>query len=124
MKRDGARSLAVVGAIFGAAVLYALFVVLTGMMPRCPLKAVTGLQCPGCGSQRAIHALLEGHPMEAWSYNWMLPPLLCYLLLIVILPRCGGRARRIGSYLTSATAIYVLAAAVVAWGIVRNILNI
>jgi hypothetical protein len=37
--------------------------------PRCMLYAATGLQCPGCGGLRAIHALLNGHPLAAWRLN-------------------------------------------------------
>lgn len=124
MKRAGAKSLAIVGGTIAAAALYALFVWATGAMPRCPLKALTGLQCPGCGSQRALEALLQSHPVEAWSYNWMLPPLLLYLLLLLLLPHCGARPRALWQKLTSPAAIYILATVVVGWWIVRNILNI
>ncbi len=37
--------------------------------PRCLFNALTGYDCPGCGSQRAIHALLHGRVGEAWGYN-------------------------------------------------------
>lgn len=48
--------------------------------PKCPFKAVTGLDCPGCGSQRAIHALLHGHFGEAMRYNVLILPFIPYLL--------------------------------------------
>lgn len=35
----------------------------------CPLRYATGLECPGCGSQRAIHQLLHGNFKAAWSLN-------------------------------------------------------
>ena len=28
--------------------------------PKCPFHLLTGLECPGCGSQRAVHSLLNG----------------------------------------------------------------
>ncbi len=28
-------------------------------LPKCPLYAITGIYCPGCGSQRATHELLN-----------------------------------------------------------------
>jgi len=31
-----------------------------GHYPVCPLYAVTGLYCPGCGGLRAVHALVHG----------------------------------------------------------------
>jgi len=29
------------------------------LFPKCPLYATTGVYCPGCGSQRATHSLLN-----------------------------------------------------------------
>ena len=28
------------------------------LFPKCPFLMLTGMKCPGCGSQRALHALL------------------------------------------------------------------
>lgn len=50
------------------------------LFPRCPFHAATGLYCPGCGSQRAIHQLLHGHWLEAANYN---------LLATLMLPLIG-----------------------------------
>ncbi len=41
--------------------------------PLCPMRWVTGLPCPFCGTGRAGLCLLEGHPLEAWRLN----PLVC-----------------------------------------------
>jgi Protein of unknown function (DUF2752) len=40
--------------------------------PRCMFHAVTGLECPGCGSQRAVYQLLHGHVVAAFRYNALL----------------------------------------------------
>ena len=37
-----------------------------GGAPVCAFKYLTGYDCPGCGSQRAFHALLHGRVAEAW----------------------------------------------------------
>lgn len=37
--------------------------------PRCPFNLLTGLYCPGCGSQRATHELLHGHVIQAAQLN-------------------------------------------------------
>lgn len=47
--------------------------------PKCPFKACTGLDCPGCGSQRAVHALLHGNFLEAFQHNALLIPFIPYL---------------------------------------------
>ncbi|EDM45492.1 hypothetical protein SCB49_06782 [unidentified eubacterium SCB49] len=47
----------------------------------CPLKYTTGIECPGCGSQRAIHQLLHGNIATAFGLNPLLIislPLLIY----------------------------------------------
>lgn len=35
----------------------------------CPIKNITGYQCSGCGSQRAIHHLLHLNFLEAFKLN-------------------------------------------------------
>lgn len=37
--------------------------------PRCLVYWLTGLHCPGCGTQRAVHALLHGHFKQAIGFN-------------------------------------------------------
>lgn len=109
----------------GALVLYAVVCGISGRMPPCPFRWLTGLQCPGCGSQRAFRALLEGHPLEAWSYNLLLPPLLVYLGLILLLPLLRNPAAgKIHSRLTSPLSVFILLGTVILWGILRNILHI
>jgi hypothetical protein len=39
------------------------------LFPPCIWRTVTGLLCPGCGSARAIHALLRGEVLAAWLAN-------------------------------------------------------
>lgn len=37
--------------------------------PRCPFYALTGYKCPGCGTLRAIHALLHSRVGDAFRLN-------------------------------------------------------
>ncbi len=57
--------------------------------PKCPFLVLTGYKCPGCGSQRAVHALLTGNLATAWHYN---------ALLVVALPFIGDLTRRSTRY--------------------------
>ena len=45
--------------------------------PQCPIYEHLHLQCPGCGSTRALAALLHGHLHDALRFN---------ALFVVILP--------------------------------------
>ena len=58
--------------------------------PKCPLHQHTGIYCSGCGSQRAIHDLLNGQVMEAASHNALLP-----LALLVLLQHYGLKIMRL-----------------------------
>jgi len=40
-----------------------------GFYPQCPIDRYLHLQCPGCGTTRAIAALLHGDFMEALRWN-------------------------------------------------------
>lgn len=40
-----------------------------GFYPRCPLHALTGLDCPACGGLRAAHQLLHGQLRAAFALN-------------------------------------------------------
>jgi len=37
--------------------------------PRCQLHSLTGLHCPGCGTTRAVHSLLNGRIEQAIAWN-------------------------------------------------------
>src|ERR1700738_188127 len=49
--------------------------------PRCPIYTYLHLQCPGCGTTRALAALLHGHLLKALHFN----PLTTLLLPIAAL---------------------------------------
>ncbi len=56
----------------------------TGFFPICPFRALTGLDCPGCGTTRALHQLLHGNVVAAFELNpltiLLLPVLVCALV--------------------------------------------
>jgi len=46
----------------------------------CPFKALTGIDCPGCGFQRSCIALLQGNLSKSWL---LYPPTIPLLLLFI-----------------------------------------
>lgn len=44
----------------------------SSLFPKCPFLLLTNFKCPGCGSQRAIHALLHLDIKSAIAYNALL----------------------------------------------------
>lgn len=40
-----------------------------GFFPPCPVHALTGLYCPGCGATRMLYYLVHGEPWTAFRYN-------------------------------------------------------
>jgi Protein of unknown function (DUF2752) len=67
-------------ATVGAAVLFFFNPSESSFYPVCLFHSMTGLQCPGCGSLRAMHQLLHGHLAPAFRLN---------ALLTVSLPLAG-----------------------------------
>ena len=48
----------------------------------CPMLAVTGIPCPGCGMSRAIVYLITGHPAKSLDMHPLAPLSLILLLYI------------------------------------------
>ncbi len=70
----------------GCAVLYLRDPADGGAFPPCPFRAITGLDCPGCGTGRALHQLLRGRPDVAFGLNPLaivLVPVLLYALATI-----------------------------------------
>src|SRR5258706_9192566 len=59
-------------AILGAGVLFWFDPAQHAFYPVCAFHRVTGLQCPGCGSLRALHQLLHGRFAAAFHFNAVL----------------------------------------------------
>ena len=87
--------------------------------PKCPFWLLTGYRCPGCGSQRALHAFLNGRIWEGIQYNYLLVPLLLYVVLLLVAPKGG----KLHEALSSATACIILAVVLGLWWIVRNLIG-
>ena len=91
-------------------------------MPKCPVKMLTGLECAGCGSQRALHALLHGDIAGAFGHNPLLLVMLPYLLLLALCESGLSRSRRLQRMLYHPVTLYAAVALIILWTILRNML--
>ena len=120
-KRQKATAAAILAIAAAACVYYYAVDPASGAAPRCLLRSITGYDCPGCGTQRALHALLHGRPAEAWAFNpaaIVAAPLAAAYLVTEALP---GRFVRAERMLYSPAFIACIALGIVAWWVLRNV---
>ena len=111
---------------FSGIVLYSLNPTHYWFMPKCPIKVLTGLSCPGCGIQRAIYALLHGHLYESIQYNYFLIYSLPYasaFVLLWLMPKWDSR-ERFRKVIENKYVVNFFIASFSMWFVVRNVLNI
>ena len=89
-------------------------------MPKCLFHTLTGLECPGCGSQRAIHALLNGDIAAAWGFNPLVLLFIPILLPMALSAPLKRRCPRFYGIMNSPFMILLCGAVIVAWFIIRN----
>ena len=92
----------------------------TPIYPGCFFHRLTGLDCPGCGSLRALHALLHGHPVTALHDNLLLVisiPLLAWLTFRFAWNRIQGRPAKTLRPLW----LWLYLAAWLLFGVLRNL---
>lgn len=94
-----------------AGLLYGYALIPLGLRIPCPFHLVTGLRCPGCGVTDLCLGLLHGRfdPRRNWGLVLTAP----WIIAALWLQRRRPRAARV---LTGA-----LLAAVLAWGVLRNL---
>lgn len=93
-----------------------------GHYPTCPFLSLTGLQCPGCGSLRTVHALAHGRLDEAVALNVFavaMFPLLAFFWLRWTRARALDRPTR--TKVAHPALIWALFGAVLLFWLVRNL---
>lgn len=93
------------------------------IFPRCPFLLATGLECPGCGSQRAIHQLLHLNLISALRYNAFMVLALPYIFLGVYLQYFGGKMRnpRLEKIFFGRWSALIVLILIVSYWVLRNI---
>ncbi|ASK66964.1 hypothetical protein CFK39_15400 [Brachybacterium avium] len=90
-------------------------------IPLCVLNHLTGLECPGCGAIRSVHALLAGDPLLALRNNALVTtaiPLAGIGLVAWAVRRSRGLRTNL---LPSNTVLLVLVGIAVLYAVLRNL---
>lgn len=110
--------------VAGAVAVWYFDPVNAGFFPQCPLYAMTGFACPGCGLTRGFHALFNGDIVAALDHNALIPLLIVffgYIFLSMFMVALRGRGIGLGVNKFSMGLIWVTFATLLAFGFVRNI---
>ena len=92
------------------------------IFPKCPFYTLTGLYCPGCGSQRAIHQILNGNILKGLSHNFLIILLILVLIydaVILILNKTIKKAYK--NILHKSITTYLILITVILFWLLRNI---
>ena len=115
MKLRRIVSVAALGAA-GAWVLYTFAPTAYGFYPQCPFRLLTGLQCPGCGTTRALHHLLHGRFEEAFRLN----PMIFVLIAVALFALPSVLRGRQPGFLMKPWFAWAAFAVLTSYWIVRN----
>ena len=123
MRRTLIIILAIAALLVFGIIYYALDPSQSGVFPRCTFLTLTGYKCPGCGSQRAIHALLHGDVVGAFKYNALLLISIPWIALCLYAETQRIRNPRLYTRINAPQLMWLFLATVLLWWLLRNIFN-
>lgn len=88
------------------------------LLPPCPFKVATGLDCPGCGTGRALYQLTRGDVLTAIDHNVLAMvalPLMVWAWLAWVAPG------RVPAWRLPAPLVRLLPVVIIGYWIVRNL---
>lgn len=91
-------------------------------LPPCPVKLLTGLDCPGCGVTRMIYSLLHGDVLTALHFNaaaMLFIPFFLWTWGAWVLGRWRGR--RVPTWEQWRWAPHVGLVLIAIWSVIRNL---
>jgi hypothetical protein len=106
----------------GASVVYAFDPSQTHFLPVCPLYALTGFACPGCGLTRGFHALFHGDVLTALDFNALIPiwtVIFGYLFVSLLLTAVRGRG--LPWKFISPSTLFGFVVLLITFGVLRNL---
>lgn len=92
--------------------------------PKCPLLNYTGIQCPGCGSQRALHDLFNLNFSGAIQHNFLMVLSIPYIIggyYFELKKKWSSKEEKIRNTLYSTKAIWTVFVVVIVFWIGRNV---
>lgn len=122
MSKTTKRVLIITIVVVGLIILYGIFDPAASIIaPKCPFKTLTGYDCPSCGGQRALHALLNGEVGRAFMLN---PFLFVVAPLFITIAYSSFSKSKLAQHLKpivqSTTAIGIYLFLYFGWWILRN----
>lgn len=112
------RVLSTVSGAVGLAIIGLNDPATSGLFPTCVFLTATGFECPGCGSTRCLHQILNGNVREAIDLN---------VLSVIALPWLMWRfghwlfGKPIRRSLRDYRVIVLVGVVVVVFGVLRNV---
>lgn len=103
--------------VAGAWVLYTFPPGPGSFYPGCVFRSVTGYECPGCGTTRALHALLHGRVKEAFLLN----PLIFAMGFVGLFAIPSLARREVPPFMTKTWFVWTAVTVIVGWTIARNV---
>ncbi len=94
----------------------------TYFLPVCPLYALTGFACPGCGVTRGFHALFHGDILTALDFNALIPIwALIVGYIFVSLALVAARGKGLPMWPTRPWFLWAFMVVLLVFSVVRNI---
>ena len=94
----------------------------SNFFPVCPLYALTGFACPGCGLTRGFHALFHGDISTTLHFNALIPiwaVIFAYVFVSMILLAVRGRG--LPMWPTSPRFLWAFMILLLVFGVLRNL---
>lgn len=92
------------------------------LFPVCPLFALTGFACPGCGLTRGFHALFHGDVITALDFNFLIPVWAAIFAWVTVsLMLLAVRGRGLFMWPTRPKFMYAFMIVLATFGVLRNI---
>lgn len=117
----------------GAGLGVAVFTVGTGFVayfdpsahqffPVCPLFALTGFACPGCGLTRGFHALFHGDVLTALDFNLLTPVwAVIFFYVAVSMVLLAARGKGLPMWPKWPRFMFAFLAVLLVFGVLRNL---